>query len=197
MEQCAQCHDFHTESSVTWSPSPTGYSRDPHRKPLAPEDGQHWPDGTPMSPCTVVTVLAGSRMGKAGVECRDCHDAHGNRHWAELVLPTTRNELCLKCHQGDAAGKFADEAAVARHARHAVGSPGTLCVECHMPRDKRFTNGIQVMSAQVHSHAFSIPTGRESERGGPRPACNDCHEDRDAAWTRAVLEAWREGRDPP
>jgi predicted CXXCH cytochrome family protein len=193
MQQCDQCHDFFTESTTTWWPRPTGYDRDPVRRPLVPPDAQFWPDGTDMSPCTVGTVFRGSRMGKAGVECRDCHDAHGNANWAELTLPLEGNLLCLRCHGADASRAFVDDAAVARHARHAVGSPGTLCVECHMPRDKRFSNGVQVMSAQIHSHAMSIPTGEEDRRGGPPPACNACHTDRDSAWTRARLAEWRKG----
>jgi hypothetical protein len=60
-----------------------------------------------------------------------------------------------------------------------------------MPRDKRFSNGVQVMSAQIHSHAMSIPTGEEDLRGGPPSACNLCHVDRDGAWTRSILAEWR------
>ena len=37
---------------------------------------------------------------------------------------------------------------------------------------------------------MSIPTGYESERGGPPSSCNICHTDRDALWTRKTLEAW-------
>jgi predicted CXXCH cytochrome family protein len=196
-QQCDQCHDFFTESTASWVPSPTGYDRDPIRRPLPRSDGQFWPDGTHMSPCTVGTVFGASAMGRKGVECRDCHDSHGNAHWAELTLPTTKNELCLRCHAADASGAFASEAAVAHHARHALGSPGTLCVECHMPRDKRFSNGVQIMSAQIHSHAMSTPTGRESQGGGPPSACVTCHTDRDDAWTREVLEAWKRGTTPP
>jgi predicted CXXCH cytochrome family protein len=197
MQQCDSCHNFFTESGTTWVPGPRGYPKDPFHLPLRPPDAQFWADGTHMSPCTVGTVLRESRMGRAGVECRDCHDAHGNAHWAELTASTDDNALCLRCHRADKAGRFADAAAVARHARHEAGSPGTLCVECHMPRDKRFSNGVQVMSALVHSHAFSIPTGREDERGGPPPACNFCHVDRNSRWTREVLGAWKAGLPPP
>ena len=150
-----------------------------------------------MSPCTVGRVFRESKMGRKGVECRDCHDSHGNSDWAELVLPTSDNRLCLKCHEADPSGSYKDAASVARHTRHAAGSPGSLCVECHMPRDKRFSNGIHVMSAQIHSHAMTVPTGYEGERGGPEPSCNTCHTDRDAAWTRAVLSAWKAGTPPP
>jgi|GEM_PF-1599624 len=203
MQLCDMCHNFHSESQVTFVPSPTGFTRQPIRRPSQPtgnprtDAGRFHPDGTHMSPCTVGRVFRESKMGRKGVECRDCHDSHGNADWAELVLPTSDNRLCLKCHEADPSGFYKDAESVLRHTRHAAGSPGSLCVECHMPRDKRFSNGIHVMSAQIHSHAMTVPTGYESERGGPEPSCNTCHTDRDAAWTRAVLSAWKAGTPPP
>jgi predicted CXXCH cytochrome family protein len=191
MQQCDQCHDFFTENTITWWPRPKGYERDPIRQPIVPPDAQFWPDGTHMSPCTAGTVLRGSKMGKAGVECRDCHDAHGNAHWAELTLSIEDNALCLRCHEKDTSRAFADAAAVLRHTRHAAGSPGSRCVECHMPRDKRFSNGIHIMSLKIHSHAMTIPTGDEDRRGGPEPSCNTCHVDKDSAWTREELKKWK------
>jgi predicted CXXCH cytochrome family protein len=200
MQQCDSCHNFFSESSITFVPGPSGYPHDPLQAPIGPRtpgsEKQFYADGHDMSPCTVGRVLRASTMGKKGVECRDCHDAHGNAHWAELRLPTADNSLCLRCHAPDPSGAFADAAAVARHAHHRADGPGILCVECHMPRDMRFSDGIHIMSTQIHSHAMSIPTGREGERGGPAPACNLCHADRDAAWSRRTIESWR-GAKPP
>jgi predicted CXXCH cytochrome family protein len=194
MSQCDSCHDFMSESSVTWVPTPTGYDHEMQRAPIRPDTHptQFYPDGTDMSPCTVGRVFRDSRMGKKGVECADCHDSHGNSHWAELVLPVEDNRLCLKCH----ATGFPDVAAQTKHSRHAAGSPGNRCYECHMQRDKRFSNGVQVMSQQIPSHTFSVPTGNDRP-GGPPNACIVCHTDRDAIWTRGVLKAWRDGTPPP
>lgn len=205
MQQCDTCHSFMSESPVSWHPGPTGYARDPHQWRIRPgrtdavlkDTGQFYADGTDMSPCTVGWALRASAMGHAGVECRDCHDPHGNDHWAELIRPVETNALCLHCHAADASGHFASEAAILRHTRHAKDSPGSLCAECHMPRIKRFSDGIHVMSAHLPGHEFSVPTGRESDQGGPPASCNVCHTDRDAAWTREVLRAWKEGRPAP
>jgi len=195
MQQCDSCHDFFAESSITFVPGPAGYPHEPLKAPIGPHtrgaERQFYANGADMSPCTVGRVLRASAMGKQGVECRDCHDAHGNRDWAELTAPTTNNALCLRCHERDKSGAFADTAAVARHARHRADGPGVLCVECHMPRDMRFSDGIHVMSTKIHSHAMSIPTGREGEGGGPAPSCNHCHTDRDADWSRRTIESWR------
>lgn len=195
MQQCDSCHNFFSESSITFVPTPTGYPHAPLQAPISPADPlakrQFYANGADMSPCTVGRVLRASRMGAKGVECRDCHDVHGNADWAELTSPSADNSLCLRCHAANPSGEFADAAAVARHARHRADGPGVLCVECHMPRDMRFSDGIHVMSTKIHSHAMSIPTGREDEGGGPTPACNLCHTDRDSAWTRRTLEGWK------
>jgi hypothetical protein len=64
-----------------------------------------------------------------------------------------------------------------------------------MRRDKRFSNGVTVMSAELHSHDFSSPTGDEPA-DGPGPTCNFCHQDEDAAWTKARLLEWKPSRAP-
>jgi predicted CXXCH cytochrome family protein len=186
--QCDACHDFFSESPVTWVPGPRGYDHAMGRKPITPADSpnQFWGDGTPMAVCTVGAVFEKSLMSRKGVECRDCHDAHGTRDWAELVRPLAGNALCLGCHEK----AFPDAKALEAHTHHPAAGPGSLCHECHMPRDKRFSNGVQVMSAQLHSHAFSIPTGDESPLG-PGPSCLSCHTDRDTAWVKSTLLSWR------
>ncbi|MFO0932726.1 MAG: cytochrome c3 family protein [Planctomycetota bacterium] len=203
MQQCDTCHSFMSESPITWSPGPSGYARDPHQWRIRPgrtdallkDTGQFFADGTDMSPCTAGWVLRDSKMGKKGVECRDCHDPHGNDHWAELKQAD--NALCLSCHATDASGRYATPEKVLAHTRHGADSPGSLCAECHMPRIKRFSDGIHVMSAHLPGHEFSVPTGRESEGGGPPSSCNVCHVDRDGDWTQRVLKAWRDGTTPP
>ncbi|MHC5012032.1 MAG: cytochrome c3 family protein [Planctomycetota bacterium] len=194
--QCDQCHNFFTESTVTWSPTPEGFRRDPEVEPITPHNRegtwQFYADGSHKSPCTVGAVYRTSKMFAQGIGCTKCHDPHGTSHWADLRLPLENNELCLSCHEE----QFPDPASQAAHSRHEPDSAGNLCHECHMPRHMVFTNGVQMMSSRIPSHAFSIPTG-EQNRGGPPPSCNVCHTDRDAAWTREILAAWRAERAKP
>jgi predicted CXXCH cytochrome family protein len=199
MRQCDSCHDFMAESPATWVPTPHGYDHEMLRVPIRPENDrgnqQFYPDGTDRSPCTVGRVFRGSKMGKAGVECRSCHHSHGNDDWADLRQPLANNRLCVECHLGTHA-EFADRKALEAHTHHPADGPGSRCAECHMRRDKQFTNGIEIMSDLIYSHAFDVPTGHESP-AGPGPSCNVCHVDRDADWTRRVLEAWKKGEPPP
>jgi predicted CXXCH cytochrome family protein len=143
---------------------------------------QFYLDGTDRSPCTVGRVFRHSKMGMAGLECRDCHDSHGNEDWADLVRPIAGNKICVDCHLGNHK-ELADPVALAAHTHHPADGAGSLCVECHMRRDKQFTNGVEIMSDLIYSHDFGTPTGLESPLG-PGPSCNVCHDDRDTDWTR-------------
>jgi predicted CXXCH cytochrome family protein len=191
MQQCDSCHNFFSESTVTWVPLPRGYDHPQLRDPIQyskelVEKSQFYKDGTHMSPCTVGTVFRDSKMGRSGkVECASCHDNHGNASFGSLVLPAEGNRLCLSCHQD----QYPTREAIAAHTRHDPDGIGSSCIECHMQRDKRFTNGVQVMSDHIPSHQFSIPTG-DQRPGGPRPSCNVCHVDRDAAWSQRTISEW-------
>jgi predicted CXXCH cytochrome family protein len=192
---CDRCHDFDTESAIAYLPGPKGFARAPWKRPITlggVGPNQFYLDGSAKSPCTVGTVYRGSKMFHEGIRCTQCHDPHGNEHWADLVLPVSDNALCLSCHEQD----FPTLADQTRHSRHAAGSPGNLCVECHMPRHLAFSDGIHMLSDKLMKHDFSVPTGVRA-LGGPPPSCNVCHVDRDDAWTRAVLDAWKTGKTAP
>jgi predicted CXXCH cytochrome family protein len=195
--QCDQCHDFFTETTVSWVPGPHGFDRPARKRPITPDERgevQFYADGSHKSPCSMGQVFRATKMYAAGVRCSDCHDPHGTSDWADLKRSVLDNSLCVGCH--DHEQQFPDAESQARHSRHAPGSPGNRCVECHMPRHMIFSNGVEMMSDRIFRHDFSVPTGLRRP-GGPPPSCNVCHTDRDDSWTRAVLEAWREGTPPP
>ncbi len=76
-------------------------------------------DGIPFlaSPC--------AEAGK--LNCVYCHDAHGTKHTADLVVPPDRTDsLCTACHLDIAADARA-------HAHHDLTKSGGQCVACHMP----------------------------------------------------------------
>jgi len=186
-DNCGRCHNFFTESSHSWRPGPQGYETQPHTWPLEQTErntgSQFYEDGSYMTPCKVIEMYRTSKMHASGVTCFDCHDPHGTDDWADLLLPVHNNELCLKCH-GD---EFPTPEAQSAHSKHPIGGAGNRCVECHMPRHLRFSNGVHTMSKQVYSHVFTIPTGEVNE-GGPPASCNICHTDKDAAWTRREIK---------
>jgi predicted CXXCH cytochrome family protein len=195
-QQCDSCHNFDTESTVTWIPGPRGYGRDALHKPLDPKAdplfAQHYPDGSKKSPCSMGHVYRQTKMWHADVNCVDCHDPHGSDHFGSLKKSVRDNSLCIDCHVD-----LADEAAQTRHSRHAAGSPGNQCIECHMPRHLIFTNGQQMMSDRLHSHLIGVPKGGALD-GAPPTSCNICHTDRDEAWSKAeIASGWAEERALP
>lgn len=100
--------------------------------------------------------FAQSKMAEKGVRCSNCH----NPHSAELKAPG--NAVCSQCHNPSGQTPFAtvdgrglqaklyDSSA---HTGHAVGQPGSFCVDCHMPGKVYMGNDLR------HDHSFSIPAG--------------------------------------
>jgi predicted CXXCH cytochrome family protein len=193
-EQCDSCHNFHTESTITFVPGPKGYDHKARHRPLLVQEDpghfQHFPDGSKKSPCSIGAVYRTSKMFEKGVACFDCHDPHGSDHFGSLKLPIHDNSLCISCHIA-----YTEPEAQLAHSKHKEGSSGNRCVECHMPRHMVFTNGQQKMSDRIHNHVFSIPKGGARE-GAPPTSCNICHTDRDEAWSaKEIKRLWVPG-DP-
>jgi hypothetical protein len=80
-----------------------------------------------------------------GIECVDCHDAHG----AELKAFDT-SMLCGNCHQGRAMNYF--------HTEHSA--EGMSCADCHLGE---LTGGGEGLANRNHSFIVTLTT------------CNECH----------------------
>lgn len=99
-----------------------------------------------------------SRMHYKGIRCTDCHDPH------TLKLKSPGNQTCTSCHQ-HAAGKYD----VPSHHHHKPGTPGAMCVNCHMPE----TTYMHVDPRRDHS--LRIPRPDLSLELGTPNACSGCH----------------------
>ena len=117
--------------------------------------------------------FAQSKMHEKGVRCSNCH----NPHSSELKVPG--NGICLQCH--NTAGMSSVEGIEGtdlqarnydsiEHTRHAVGQPGSQCVDCHMPGKFYMGNDFR------HDHSFSIPNPERASRLGTPDACLTCHQ---------------------
>ncbi len=99
-----------------------------------------------------------SKMYHKQIRCTDCHDPHS------LKLKHPGNQTCTSCHQHPA-GKYD----VPAHHRHAVGSEGAKCVNCHMP-------GRTYMELDFRrDHSLRIPRPDLSVEFGTPNACTGCH----------------------
>ncbi|MFL1527327.1 tetratricopeptide repeat protein [Pseudomonas sp. O230] len=117
--------------------------------------------------------FAQSKMFDKGVRCSNCHNPHSN----ELKAPG--NGVCLQCHNSagktsvagvEGKGLQAKNYDSIEHTRHAIGQPGSQCVDCHMPGKFYMGNDYR------HDHSFSIPNPERAKKLGTPDACLTCHQ---------------------
>jgi len=111
--------------------------------------------------------------------CIRCHPPHETLGAGWSRTPVEDDALCLACHQ-----KYeADDSRVA-HTHHPLGSAGSRCMNCHMPR---LNEGLQ---AVVRTHMIFSPTNAAMIEANHPNACNQCHVEQPIDWTLARLQDW-------
>lgn len=126
------------------------------------------------------------------IDCSSCHAMHRgdgsiDDAWRDDQLRDGMrgNVSCTQCHEALAAPDRLQE-----HTRHAPGSSGSNCYNCHMG----YTS-IGLMKAS-RSHAITSPDVQSELATGRPNACNQCHLDRSLGWTADQLaQGW--GVDAP
>lgn len=175
VDACGQCHS--RRQVIDANPHPFGQLTDRYDPELLDTASYH-PDGQIRDENYEYGSFRLSLMYEKGVRCTDCHDPHSTKVKAQ------GNALCVRCHQ---AGKFD----VPSHHFHAVGSTGSLCVNCHMP-----TTTYMGIDAR-RDHGFRIPRPELTESLGIPNACNRCHADRSTAWSKEWTTKWHGRHDWP
>ena len=120
-----------------------------------------------------------STGGKRHLTCVHCHDPHKTLGPGWHATPDEDDAKCLECHE-----EYKAPAALAAHTHHAVGSSGSRCMECHMPR---LNEGLQDM---VRTHMIFSPTDARMIEADQPNACNMCHVDKFIDWTLGYLKEW-------
>jgi predicted CXXCH cytochrome family protein len=123
-----------------------------------------------------------SLMYARGVTCFSCHDVHGTGNDAVLRKPA--NVLCLDCH-GPNSPNGPHAPTIEQHTHHKVGSQGSGCIECHMPKIQQ-----TIVDVNVRSHTFHFVTPAMTDALKIPNACNACHADKSTAWAAAALRTW-------
>ena len=128
-----------------------------------------------------------SRMYAAGVACSDCHDPH------RATLRAPGDATCTRCHNPaarptrpgiDGSGLQPTRYDDPSHHHHAAGSPGSACVDCHMPGRVYMGNDLR------HDHAFTSPHPVQARALGHADACLGCHDAGEADAVVAAFERW-------
>jgi predicted CXXCH cytochrome family protein len=144
----------------------------------------HFPDGTAHKNRMQGNDFVQSVMYRRGVTCFSCHDVHGTSNYAQLRAPV--NQLCLTCH---AAGgpNGPRTATLEAHTHHKAGTPGSECVDCHMPKIET-----EIANFNVSAHTFAFITPAMTDQYKIPSPCTSCHTDKTTAWAADALRHWPE-----
>ncbi len=152
--------------------------------PPEPTDGRFWGDGTPLTTALEyngMSLSACYQGGRGKLSCLSCHTMHGDDPNMLLKPQMQTNEACFQCHPGY-------RKTLAEHTRHAPGSAGSSCVNCHM------ASQVYSLMKPHRSHRIETPSLQGSIGTGKPHACNLCHLDKSLGWTRDQLALWPNGK---
>lgn len=150
-------------------------------------DDSFWSDGEVRVAGRDFNAISDSACYQLGeMSCISCHELHqpaddsrSPSAWADdqLRADLSGDGACLQCHDHE-------QYQSRRHTRHAAGSSGSRCWNCHMPHT---TYGLL---KAIRSHTISSPDVAVNLQTGRPNACNLCHLDRTLAWTAEHLSEW-------
>jgi predicted CXXCH cytochrome family protein len=123
-------------------------------------------------------------MYRHGITCFTCHDAHGTENYAQLRKPA--DMLCMDCH-GPTSPNGPKAASIEAHTHHKVGSAGSSCVACHMPKIET-----TIANVMVSAHTFRFIAPEMTDKYKIPNACTSCHADRPTTWAEEALKQWPE-----
>ena len=173
IQVCARCHSRRSQLTDEFIPG------QPFMNAFHPSllsSGLYYADGQMRDEVYVWGSFRQSKMYEAGVTCSNCHDPHSTK----LKLPD--KQVCYQCHEQQHYAKQS-------HHFHKNDSPGSDCIECHMPTTTFM--GID----NRHDHSFRIPRPILSVTTELPNACNGCHKTKTAEWSTQHLNVWLNQND--
>ncbi|WP_440876702.1 multiheme c-type cytochrome [Thalassotalea sp. PLHSN55] len=174
MDNCFACHSLRSPLTDGFKPN-VAFLDQFTPQTLAPP--MYFADGQIKEEVYVYGSFLQSKMYKAGVNCLDCHDQH------TMKVKVQGNGLCLQCHD---ANSYNEE----KHVKHATGSEGAQCVNCHMPESRYM--GVD----DRRDHSFKIPRPDHSIKYNTPNACVKCHSDEDNEWALDKVTKWYGKAEP-
>ena len=169
---CSGCHAKMSPITATVTPGDRFFD---HYDIATLEDPDFYPDGRDLGENYTYTSWLMSPCAKAGkLNCVTCHTSSGRYRFK---TDEKAQSACMPCHE-----KHVNNAPA--HTRHKEGSPGNLCISCHMPM-----TSFARMNRTDHSMRPPAPSATIAYKS-PN-ACNLCHKDKDAAWADKYVRLWR------
>ncbi|MFH0756875.1 MAG: tetratricopeptide repeat protein [Bacteroidota bacterium] len=168
VQMCSRCHSRRAVATEDYYHG--GSLLDTHWPSLL-EENLYFADGQIEDEVYVYASFLQSKMYKAGVVCKDCHEPHSGKVYS------TGNALCYRCH-------MASEYGSRKHHFHDPSREGASCSECHM-HERTY----MVLDPR-RDHSIRVPRPDLSDKLGTPNACNQCHTDKSTGWATRYLKAW-------
>ncbi len=190
---CFQCHmsgrppegEFETYAwPVGYKPGEDLRAYWAYAKPTGENGYEMWADGSAHKNRVQGNTFIQSKMYHNGISCSTCHDPHGSRHTSFTLKSARNNSLCLSCH-GENSPQAVFKLSLSEHTHHAADSPGSMCIECHMPK-----TGKNATKWDARNHSFKFVSPLATLRFGTPNGCNNCHADESAEWAFAEVTKW-------
>ncbi len=168
VQMCSRCHARRAVATEDYYHG--GSLLDTHWPSLLDEN-LYFPDGQILDEVYVYASFLQSKMYKAGVVCKDCHEPHSGKVYVD------GNALCYRCH-------MASEYGPRKHHFHDPAKEGASCFECHM-HERTY-----MVVDPRRDHSIRIPRPDLSDKLGTPNACNQCHQDKSTQWATDYLRKW-------
>jgi Flp pilus assembly protein TadD len=184
IEMCARCH---ARRAALWGDYRYGRPLMDTHLPALLTESLYQADGQIMAEDYEYGSFLQSRMFAKGVRCSDCHDSHSGK------TQRRGDDLCITCHNEtthplrpgiDFTGLKSKRYDSPAHHFHAMGKPGSHCVDCHM------ANRDYMVVHTRHDHSIRIPRPDLTATLGTPNACSDCHKDKTPQWAADAVVKW-------
>ena len=182
-DRCAACHGLRDVLPSPFSARPAHHYGEPVYAAADPllSQGSNFEFKDPLFPdlrpaTFQQEAIALSQSGcalRGSLTCATCHDVHRGVLRPALQAADGGDGVCSPCHADVAAGARA-------HSRHAPGSPGGRCLDCHMAPIVRGPG-----SQRARDHSLAPPVAGAGEVPA---ACAVCHAG--ASNASQVAAAW-------
>lgn len=156
-----------------------------YAKPTGKNMYELWADGFAHKNRVQGNTFIRSKMYAKGLNCYTCHDAHGSRNRSLTIKSAYDNSLCLTCH-GEKTPQAVFSVSLSQHTQHEADSPGSICIECHMPK-----TGKNAEKWDARDHSFKFISPLSTINYGTPNGCNNCHEDKTVEWALKEVNQWK------
>ena len=168
---CAPCHAKMKPITTSYTPGESFFD---HYDLTTLEDPDFYPDGRDLGENYTYNRWLMSPCVKSGqLSCLKCHTGSGSFRFTDGAKV---NDACLPCHAKQVQN-------TSEHTHHKPGSPGSMCISCHMPK-----TGIDRM--QRSDHSMLPPTPAATITFKSPNACTGCHTNKEAAWADKYVRQW-------